>query len=458
MKRTWTKVTVVTLAAVLIAGVVLAYAGSKGLLPGRSLTASSFAKGSKGGFNWTMDQDGTMTVSGRGELPSRFIFDNPDVKSVVFDEDCEITALKEECIFFADNAASITINSTAELTIEKNAIFYSPDGVSPISVTINAPKVTIVGEEPFSAYDRQMHITVNADELVIHHGTMSGLGTAGDGTSTFTCPDNTYHYIPAGYVFKKYSMQEEYDRNVQMNRERDFWRTYERRLKKGDDYIYQEEEVKEILSPANVDYVFGGAAVYMGSRGRLTGDGTAYSLASSFSRTMDNSGTLTITGRGELPPHFIFDDASIKRIVFDKDCRVTTLKEGCICFPDNAADITINSAWALTIEKKAILYSSKGVSPISVTINAPKVTIQGVEPFFAYRRQLNITINADELIVYQDTMPYFGSWNSANTFACPANSYVYILDRWKETKVPLTSENAGSVFGGASVTINAAQK
>ena len=261
------------LAVLTVAGYVPANVG--GLLTGGTgIVASAADSGSNGGFNWTLDDDGNMTVTGNGELPERFISQNDNIKSLVFDENCQITTLKNYCIYWGNNITNIVINSTVPLSVEESAFWYkNGGGPSPISITINAPKVTIAGLRPFFAYGRQLNITVNTDELIVYNGTMSYLGQRNSNNS-FAYPANSTVYIPAGYVFTASYMQEEYNEMVEYGMEDMFWQDYGSELTEGVDYTYNTEASSVALTPENASNVFGGAQ---------TSSSHAYSTAASTS-------------------------------------------------------------------------------------------------------------------------------------------------------------------------------
>ena len=269
-------------------GILLSLALVLGLMPGMSLTAYAASSGKNGGFNWTLDDDGKMTVTGSGELPARFINQNGDIKSIVFDENCQVSGLTQNSIFCANNATEIIINSTADLTIAGSAIFwYSDSGVDPVSITINAPKVTIAAAEPFFAYDRQLNITVNTNELIVYNGTMSYLGRWNNSNNSFAYPANSTVYIPAGYVFADSRMQERYDQMAQYGDEDMFWQSYGEHLVKDRDYTYNEEASSVALTSENAGTVFGGAQ---------TSSSNAYTAPHNHSFTYSASGaTITAT-------------------------------------------------------------------------------------------------------------------------------------------------------------------
>ena len=260
-----------------------------GLLPGMSLTAYAASSGKNGGFNWTLDDDGKMTVTGSGALPAGFIDDNGNIKSIVFDENCQVSGLANHSIYWANNATEIIINSTADLTIAGSAIWYSSYGGDPVSITINAPKVTIAGSTPFYAYSRQLNITVNTNELIVYNGTMSYLGQENSNNS-FAYPANSTVYIPAGYVFTDSRMQERYDHYAQYGEEQMFWQDYGAGLTEGSDYTYNAEASSVALTSENAGTVFGGAH---------TSSSNAYTAAHNHSFTYSASGaTITATCGG----------------------------------------------------------------------------------------------------------------------------------------------------------------
>ena len=260
-----------------------------GLLPGMSLTAYAASSGSNGGFNWTLDDDGKMTVTGSGALPGRFINQNGNIKSIVFDENCQVSGLAQYSIYWANNATEIIINSTADLTIAGSAIWYSSSGGDPVSITINAPKVTIAGSTPFFAYGRQLNITVNTNELIVYNGTMSYLGQWNSNNS-FAYPANSTVYIPAGYVFTESHMQEQYDRMAQHGMEDMFWQQYGEMLTEGRDYTYNEAASSVALTSENAGTVFGGAQ---------TSSSNAYTAPHNHTFTYSASGaTITATCGG----------------------------------------------------------------------------------------------------------------------------------------------------------------
>ncbi len=260
-----------------------------GLMPGMSLTAYAASSGKNGGFNWTLDDDGKMTVTGSGALPESFIDQNGNIKSIVFDENCQVSGLAQRSIYWANNATEIIINSTADLTIAGSAIWYSSYGGDPVSITINAPKVTIAGSEPFFAYGRQLNITVNTNELIVYNGTMSYLG-GWNSNNSFAYPANSTVYIPAGYVFTQSFMQVQYDRMAQYGEEDMFWQDYGNRLEEGRDYTYNAEASSVALTSENAGTVFGGAQ---------TSSSNAYTAAHNHSFTYSASGaTITATCGG----------------------------------------------------------------------------------------------------------------------------------------------------------------
>ncbi|WP_081674497.1 Ig-like domain-containing protein [Butyrivibrio sp. VCD2006] len=271
-------------------GILLSLALMLGLMQGMSLTAYAASSGSNGGFNWTLDDDGKMTVTGSGALPEYFINDNGNIKSIVFDENCQVSGLAQDSIYWANNATEIIINSTADLTIAGSAIWYSSSGGDPVSITINAPKVTIAGSESFFAYDRQLNITVNTNELIVYNGTMSYLGQWNNSNNSFAYPANSTVYIPAGYVFTESFMQREYDEMVQHGNEDMFWQMNGERLEQGRDYTYNAEASSVALTSENAGTVFGGAQ---------TSSSNAYTAAHNHSFTYSASGaTITATCGG----------------------------------------------------------------------------------------------------------------------------------------------------------------
>ena len=137
------------------------------------LSASAATSGTVGEFSWTMDDDGNMTVTGSGALPydrNGAFYENYNVKSMVFDPSCRITEINERAIAYCKNLSNIVINSAVPINLDHNAIWYNLQTVvDPISVTINAPQVNVVGEAPIFAYEKQLYITINTNEFNILH-------------------------------------------------------------------------------------------------------------------------------------------------------------------------------------------------------------------------------------------------------------------------------------------------
>ena len=168
--------------------------------------ASAATSGTVGEFSWTMDDDGNMTVTGSGALPydrNGAFYENYNVKSMVFDQSCRITEINERAIAYCKNLSNIVINSAVPINLDHNAIWYSlPTVVDPISVTINAPQVNVVGEAPIFAYEKQLYITINTNEFNILHvfnsydisqKTMRAIGQYSP-SSVIAYPENTYVY------------------------------------------------------------------------------------------------------------------------------------------------------------------------------------------------------------------------------------------------------------------------
>ena len=177
-------------------------------------TVSAATSGTVGDFRWTMDDDGNMTVTGSGAIPSDHqgaFYENADVKSMVFDKNCRITEINERAIAYCKNLSNIVINSAVPIDLDHNAIWYNlQTQVNPISITINAPQVNVVGEAPIFAYENQLYITINTDEFNILHvfnsydvsqKTMRAIGQYSP-SSVIAYPENTYVYKIKGARFE----------------------------------------------------------------------------------------------------------------------------------------------------------------------------------------------------------------------------------------------------------------
>ena len=96
-------------------------------LPGVGALAAS------DGLTWSLDKKGTLTISGKGEMPD-YSGDTPpwekyrdDIKAVVIEKG--VTHIGAQCFQFCTNLKSVTIPSSVESI--GDAAFYRCEGITP---------------------------------------------------------------------------------------------------------------------------------------------------------------------------------------------------------------------------------------------------------------------------------------------------------------------------------------
>ena len=256
-----------TLAGILAVLTVAVYlptnVGTGGLFGSTAITASAaeiIDSGTVGSITWTLDEEGTLLLSGSGAIPEGTFNGNSwgnvtKVKKIVTAEGSAISKFNKwsyACYVSNTPLSEVEINTTVPLTLANNAFFYQSNNA--VNYTINAPEITEIARAVIYDYsDNAVNMVLNVKKPIkFYKNTFTGLS----GSSTFTIPIGSVIDIPAGYVFTNSLYQKYYDEFVEMGAESYFWRDYSN-LTEGKDYTYNEEPQEILLTADNTDLVFG---------------------------------------------------------------------------------------------------------------------------------------------------------------------------------------------------------
>lgn len=268
MKHTWKKTAAGLLAMALVVGAMPANVGTGGFFGGTEITAyaaETIESGTKGSLSWTFDDEGTLLISGSGEVPEKAFWNAnwgnaSKVKKLITAEDSTISKFGDmayACYSSNTTLSEVEINTTVPLTLVKNAFFYRSNNA--VNFTINAPEIAEIEQEVIYDYsDNAVNMVFNVEKPIkFYKNTFTCLSS----NSTFTIPLGSVIYSPAGYVFRDSYYQMRYDEMVAWGEEQFFWNDYGDELTEGIDYTYNDEATSELITADNASSVFGDATV-----------------------------------------------------------------------------------------------------------------------------------------------------------------------------------------------------
>ena len=193
-------------------GILLSLALVLSLMSGMSLTAHAAETGTIDGFSYTLDDEGTLTLTGSGTLTranAGSFGGNDNIKKVVFAKGCGDVTIGQSVFSGSNNITNVEINSTNKVSVGHNAFFkYSGNGA--YTVTITAPEIELLGEWPFFNYWEEQAFTLNGKVTAA-----KGIMTSAEDNVTVTINGEAIIYQPAGKVFSgpgADGYQEQYDR------------------------------------------------------------------------------------------------------------------------------------------------------------------------------------------------------------------------------------------------------
>ena len=193
-------------------------------------SANTIASGTTGSLTWALDEDGTLTISGKGEMPD-YSNESPspwheyrdDIISVIIGND--VSSIGVESFFGCIKIISVSIGnsvtdirgssfsgciSLASVEIPNSVInimgqaFYSCIGLS--SVTFGK-SVTTIGSEVFRRCDNLTEIFIYQEIPPVFYTNYSGLLVRSEHPFSNESMSNTTLFVPSGAV-KSYSCAE----------------------------------------------------------------------------------------------------------------------------------------------------------------------------------------------------------------------------------------------------------
>ena len=123
-------------------------------------SAATWTKTESDGLTWTLDTDGTLTISGTGTMKDYNSSDNPspvcknsNVKKVVIEDG--VTSIGNYAFFYCTGLTSITIPDS--VTSIRDSVFYSCTSLTNITIP---DSVTSIGMEVFLGCNSLTSITI----------------------------------------------------------------------------------------------------------------------------------------------------------------------------------------------------------------------------------------------------------------------------------------------------------
>jgi len=86
------------------------------------VTAYAQESGNWDGVSYTLDDDGTLTISGTGVIPDNAFYNDSRVKKIVFNDDCDITSIGAQAFSLCNNCTSIEIYSQSVVEFGKECL------------------------------------------------------------------------------------------------------------------------------------------------------------------------------------------------------------------------------------------------------------------------------------------------------------------------------------------------
>ena len=169
MTKQWKRLAALSSAAVMAAGTLLYFPTDtlQNISWGITASAEDAGAGTESGTQtwtednliWTLDAEGTMTVSGKGEMTDSPACSNSNIKKVVIEDG--VTSIGNYAFCECNNLESITISNSV-ISIGDSAFSYCS---SLTDITIPG-SVTSIGNDAFSACSNSPEITVPCDSTL----------------------------------------------------------------------------------------------------------------------------------------------------------------------------------------------------------------------------------------------------------------------------------------------------
>lgn len=225
--------------------------------------AIAVENGTKGGFSYTLYDNGLLEISGSGAMPNHAFVEedfSADVKNIRFAKDCEVYSLGDMWFRCYDSKYSqletVEINSVVPISFLGEGIFYKQE--SAVTITITAPGIVNVESEIVGNYYSPVNMIFNVPATTVFE---KNWFLRNPSYYAITIPTGATGHVPASLAFTDPDKQNQYDDAVEIGNEEWFWDMFGDGLIEGVDYNKVEESTF-VITAENASQIFGPATVY----------------------------------------------------------------------------------------------------------------------------------------------------------------------------------------------------